>query len=143
MKTLTTSANKNTSRNLIAGLILGAALFFGNGASAQTVKFVDNAPIHTQTTDSFKVAVYPVANSFVMRVHVENPTREKVTVLVKNSKEEVIYTKKVGNNPVFNGKFDVSQMEEGTYTIVVQSAKQTYANPFTVEAQQDRIARAL
>jgi PBP1b-binding outer membrane lipoprotein LpoB len=142
MKTSTASAQNNTLRNILAGLTLSAAIFFGGTASAQSVKFVDNAPIHTQTTDGFKVAVYPVVNSMFMKVHVENPSREKVTVLVKNSKGEIVYRKAVGNNPIFTGKFDVSQVEDGTYTMVIQSAKQSYANPFYVDTNQDRIAKA-
>lgn len=144
MKTLITSTNKNSFRNIIAGLTLSAAFFFGGAASAQTtVQFVDKAPIHTQTTNAFKVAVFPVANSLLMKVHFENPNKEKVTLLIKNSKDEVVYRKAVGNDPIFNGKFDLSKIANGTYIMVIQSSNQTYSNSFAIETHQERIAKAL
>jgi hypothetical protein len=142
MKTSTASA-RHTLRNLLAGLTLSAAIFFGGAACAQSVQFTDNAPLHTQTTDGFKVAVFPVANSLLMKVVFENPNKERVTVLIRNSKGEVVYKKLVGRNPVFHGKFDVSKIENGTYTMVIQSTTQSYSNPFSVATYQERIARAL
>ncbi len=143
MKTTTTSAHTNSFRNLIAGFTLAAALLLTVTASAQNIKFADEAPIHTQTTDKLKVAVFPVANSLLMKVLVENPHKEMVTVLIRNSKGDVVYKKVVGRNPVFHGKFDISQIENGTYTMIIQSSSQSYSNPFSVETYQERIARAL
>lgn len=143
MKTTTTSAHTKTIRNMIAGLTLAATFFCTATASAQGVKFVDEAPIHSQTTDKFKVAVFPVANSLLLKVIFENPHKEMVTVLIKDSKDEVVYKKKVGRNTVFLGKFDVSHIADGTYMMVIQSAKQSYSNPFSIATQQERMARAL
>jgi hypothetical protein len=142
MKTFSASPH-HTMRHLLAGLTLAAGLFFGGVASAQSVQFVDKAPLHSQTRDAFKVAVFPVANSLLMKVVLENPNKERVTVLIRNSKNEVVYRKVVGRSPIFHGKFDVSKIEDGTYTMVIQSARQSYANPFSVATFQERIARAL
>lgn len=142
MKTTISSANKNTFRNIITGLTLSAALFFGQVASAQTVSVEENAPIQTQMTDGFKVAIHPVINSLFMKVHFVNPNKELVTVLIKNSKDEVVYRKNVGRNTVFHGKFDVSNIADGTYTMVVQSTKHSHSNAFAVETLQERIALA-
>jgi hypothetical protein len=147
MKTLSTSAQKNTVSKLIAGLTLSIALLVGGTASAQTstdqtLSFADNAPLHTQTTDKLKVVVFPVANSQIMKVALENPNKAKVTVLIRDSKDQLVYSKKVGTKAVFLGTFDVSHLEDGNYTIVIESANQSYSNPFSLQTQQERIAKA-
>ncbi len=131
MKTIPTSMN--TLRKLIAGLSLSAVFFLtGTAANAQEVKFVDNAAIHTQVTDEFKIALYPVENAPSINVHVENPSREKVKVLIKNSQGEIVYQKTVGNGPIIYSKFDVSHMDKGVYTMVIESASQSYGNVFSI-----------
>lgn len=142
MKTQFTSTRTNTFRNLIAGLSLVAALFISEAASAQTVQFADQASVHTQVTDNFKVALFPVANSSLIKVLFENPNQEKVTVLIKDNQDKVVYRKEVGNGAIFRGKFDVSHIAEGNYTMVIESKSQSYSNPFLIGTQQDRIARA-
>jgi hypothetical protein len=147
MKTLSTIAQKNNIRNLLAGLTLSIGLLVAGTASAQTtpqqtVSFADNQAFHSQTSDDFKVAVFPMANSLTMKVVLENPNKDKVTVLIKNSEDEVVYRKIVGNNPVIHGKFDVSGLDNGTYTMVIESAHQSYASPFSVQTHQERIAKA-
>jgi hypothetical protein len=137
MKTLFTSTS--AMRNLVAAF---AFTLFAGSASAQSVQFADNAPIHTQTTDGFKVAVFPVENSLTMKVLFENPAKETVNVLIKNSNEEIVYSKTVSGTAKFNGKFDVSRIGEGTYTIVIQSANQSYSNTFSIGTPQERIAKA-
>lgn len=138
MKTTFTSA----LRTLAAAFALSFTLFAGS-ASAQSVQFTDQAAIHTQTSDQFKVAVFPVEKSLLMKVLFENPAQEQVTILIKDSKNDIVYRKAVGNGAIFNGKFDLSHMSDGTYTMVIESKRQSYSNPFSVETHQERIARAL
>ncbi len=130
-----------TLRKLFAGFFLSAAFFMAGTAAAQEVKFVDNAPIHTQITDDLKIALYPVENAQTINVHVENPERERVKVIIKNSHNEIVYQKTVGNGSIIYSKFDLSQLDKGTYTMVIESASQRYANTFAIENQQ-RIAKA-
>jgi hypothetical protein len=130
-------------RNLVAAFTLAFVLLLAGNVSAQSVQFTDQAAIHTQTSDGFKVAVFPVHNSLLMKVLFENPAQEKVTVLIKNSQNEIVYKKVVGSAAIFNGKFDVSKMSDGTYTMVIESKHQSYSNPFSVQTYQERIARAL
>ncbi|QHT65961.1 hypothetical protein GXP67_04390 [Rhodocytophaga rosea] len=144
MKTLsTTYTASNRMRTIIAGLSLAIAVFGAGSASAQNVKLTDNSMLHIHTNDAFKVAVFPVENSSLMKVLFENPTQSKVTMLIKNSKNEVVYTKAIGNGSKFNGKFDVSQMGDGIYTMVIQSSSESYTNTFAVETREERIAKAL
>ncbi len=147
MKTQSTSAQRNTISKLIAGLTLSIGLLVAGTVSAQTgsqqtVSFADKQAYHTQTSEEFKVAVFPMANSLTMKVVLENPNKAKVTVLIKNSKEEVVYRKVVGKNPVIHGKFDVSGLVNGSYTMVVESANGSYSSPFSVQTQQERFAVA-
>jgi hypothetical protein len=132
----------STMRTLTTAFALAFTLFAGS-VSAQSVQFTDQAALHTQTSDQFKVAVFPVQNSLLMKVLFENPAKEKITVLIKNSSNEIVYKKEVGNAAIFNGKFDVSKMTDGTYTMVIESKHQSYSNPFSVQTYQERIARAL
>ena len=143
MKTLSASVRTNSFRNFIAGISLAAVLAIGGTASAQSVQFTDNQPLHIQQTDGLKVAVFPVYQSMLMKVHVENPNKEMITVLIKDDKGEIVYKKQVGRTTIYNGKFDVSQVADGNYTMVIESKSQSYANSFFVETHQERIARAL
>ena len=139
----TTLTSNSIMRNLVAAFALAFVLFLAGNVSAQSVQFADNAAIHTQTSDQFKVAVFPVQNSLLMKVLFENPAQEKVTVLIKNSSNDIVYKKEIGKTAVFNGKFDVSKMTDGTYTMVIESKHQSYSNAFSVQTYQERIARAL
>jgi hypothetical protein len=141
MKTLFTSTN--TLRKFIACFSLVTALLITSAASAQTVQFTDQAPLHRQLTDGLKVAVFPVAHSLLMKVNFENPDKEKITILIKNKQGEVVYHKHVGRTALYNGKFDVSQIGDGNYTLIIESKKQSYANTFIIETHQERLARAL
>ena len=139
----TTFNSTSSFRNLAAAFSLAFVLFLVGNVSAQSVQFADNAAIHTQTTDGFKVAVFPVENSLLMKVLFENPAKEKVTILIKNSSNDIVYKKEIGKAAIFNGKFDVSKMSDGTYTMVIESKNQSYSNAFAVQTYQERIARAL
>jgi hypothetical protein len=140
MKTLFTSTS--VMRNLVATLFVAVVILFAGNASAQSIQFTDQAALHTQTTDQFKVAVFPVESSLVMKVLFENPAKETVTVLIKNSQDEIVYTKTVRGTAKFNGKFDISRIGEGNYSLVIESASQSYSNPFFIGTSQERIARA-
>jgi hypothetical protein len=141
MKTQSTPAN--SLRKFIACLSVATALLISGAASAQTVQFTDQAPLHSQLTDGLKVAVFPLPHSLVMKVNFENPTKEKITILIKNKQGEVVYHKHIGRTLLYNGKFDVSQIGDGNYTLIIESKKQSYANPFIIQTHQERLARAL
>ena len=134
MKTLPTSMT--TLRNLLAGFFVSGAFFMTGTAAAQDVKFVDNAPIHTQITEDLKIALYPVENEQMINVHVENPEHKKVRILITNSQNELVYQKTVGNGSIIYSKFNLSQLEKGVYTMVIESATQRYANSFAIENRQ-------
>jgi hypothetical protein len=78
-----------------------------------------------------------------MKVHFENPSREKIMVTIENSKSEVVYRKFVGKDALYRGKFDVSGMPNGSYTMTVQNAHQKYSNAFVIQTQEERVALAL
>ena len=148
MKTLIPVAPMKTIRTLLAGFSFMIILLVSGSAFAQTTQpktlsFEDNKAYHSQTTDALKVAVFPMANSLSMKVVFENPAKENITVLIKNSEDQVVYQKTVGRTKKYIGTFDLTQIGNGTYTMEIKSANQRYSNPFSVETQTDRIARAL
>jgi hypothetical protein len=143
MKTMISSANKNRFRNAIACFAVAATLFTAQAASAQTVSVTEDVPAAQQTGNTFKAAIYPVYNSLFMKVHVENPARETVTITIQNSNNSIVYKKIVGKDAIFHGKFDVSHMANGEYTMTVQSVHHKYSNNFTIQTHQERTATAL
>jgi hypothetical protein len=144
MTTLSTNhTSSNRMRTIIAGFSLAIAFFVAGNASAQSVKLTDNSMLHIHTNDAFKVAVFPVENSSLMKVLFENPKQSNVTMVIKNSNNEVVYKKAIGNGSKFNGKFDVSQIGDGIYTMVIKSSTESYTNTFAVETREERIAKAL
>ncbi len=143
MKTPAISVNTNKFRNTIACFAVAATLFFGQGAMAQSERVIDNEPAKSETTGSFRAVIFPVQNSLIMKVNFENPSREMMMVVIKNSNNEIVYKKIVGRNALYRGKFDVSGMPNGSYTISVQSPHQKHSNAFAIETQQERVALAL
>lgn len=142
MKTLFSSI-KNTFRTAIACFSLSAALFFGPTASAQSIAAADKITSAPYKIDRFQAAISPIENTLQMRVHIINPDRKNVTVSIVDSDNQLVYKKRMGRTAKFYGKFDISHMPDGKYTMTVHTPEKEIANAFNIQTKQERIASAL
>ncbi len=143
MKTLFSSINNKGFRTAIACFSLSAALLFGHTASAQSISAVDKITSASQEIDRFQAAISPIENTLLMKVQILNPDRKNVTVSIFDNNNQLVYKKKMGRIPQFYGKFDISNIADGEYTMTVQTSKKIVTNSFNIQTKQERIASAL
>jgi hypothetical protein len=143
MKTLFSSINNKGFRTAIACFSLSAALFFGQSASAQSIASANNISSAPYEIDRFQASINPIENSLLMRVQIVNPDRKSVTISIIDSDKKVVYKKKMGRTPEFYGRFDISDMPDGKYTMMVQTPKKQFTNEFNIQTKKERIASAL
>ena len=142
MKTLLNSIHNKGFRTAMACLSLSAALFFGQAASAQSVSAVNKITSAPYEIDRFQASVTPIENTLFMKVQIVNPDRKSVTVSIMDSENKLVYKKKMGRTPDFYGKFDISSIPDGKYTMIVQTPKKAISNSFHIQTKQERIASA-
>ena len=143
MKTLFSSINNKDFRTAIACFSLSAALFFGQAVSAQSITSADKITSASYEIDRFQASVTPIENSLFMKVQILNPDRKNVTVSIFDNNNQLIYKKRMGRTSQFYGKFDISNIPDGKYTMTVHTPKKVVTNSFNIKTKQERIASAL
>lgn len=122
---------KTLAHSLLTALLLSTATF----ASDATTKPTTSAN-PTVTTDSYKVAVIPSAIPSKLNVYVERNPGQVMLVSLKSTDGKVLakqfVSKKQGN---FRFKFDLSDLEDGTYSVEVASGKDVTVYPVTLATQ--------
>jgi hypothetical protein len=141
MKTLVNRLSQINFRNVVAALAVSAAFFVSQSATAQ-ISLPENAPVTEGVAEGFQAAIFPVYNSVDMKIHFLNPAQEKVSVMILNENKDVIYQKQVGKPAAFRGKFSLSQVPDGEYTMVIKSASHQISRDFSVQTQVARLAQA-
>jgi hypothetical protein len=141
MKSIISRVSGNSFRNAFAGIALAAALVFGQSATAQSVSVPADAPVTEGTAGGFQAAIFPVANTASIKLHLENPAHEFVSVVIMNESNEIVYQKRVGKQAIFLGKFSLEMIPDGEYTMVVKSRKHQISRDFTLQTQVARVAQ--
>ncbi|MDO1447147.1 hypothetical protein Q0590_12835 [Rhodocytophaga aerolata] len=142
MNTLFSSISANNFRKAFAAVALVAAVAVAPAVSAQSVTAQDNAPSITKAADEFQAFVHPVENSVSMKVHFVNPEKENIIVTIYNQDNDIVYQKFLGKDAIFHGKFDLSNLSDGVYTVKVGNKKETYSRNLSIQTQQERFASA-
>ena len=142
MKTLFSSIHNKTFSVAIACFSLFAALFLGQATYAQSVTAADKLTSAPCEIDRFQAAISPIENTLQMKVQIVNPDRKTVTVSIFDNDNQLVYKKKMGRIEDFYGKFDISNIADGKYTMVVQTPKKAISNSFHIQTTHERIARA-
>jgi flagellar hook assembly protein FlgD len=142
MNTFFSSVSGNSFRKALASVAFVAAVFVAPALSAQSVTAQGNTPSITTAAESFQAYVHPVENSVSMKVHFVNPAKEAVMMTIHNQDNKVVYEKAIGKDEVFHGKFDLSNLADGEYTVKISSRKNTYTRTLSIHTQQERLASA-
>jgi hypothetical protein len=142
MNTLFSNVSSKIFRNAFASVALFAAVLVAPAVSAQAVTAQDNVASITKSADEFQAFVHPVENSISMKVHFVNPDKESVTVTIHNEAKAIVYQKVIGKDAIFHGKFDLSNLADGEYTVKVSNRKDTYSRTLSIQTQQERFASA-
>lgn len=142
MNTLFSSVSAINFRKALASVALVAAVLVAPAVSAQSVTANDNTPSISKPAGEFQAFVHPVENTISMKLHFVNPDKESITVTIHNKANAVVYQKFLGRDAIFHGKFDLSNLADGEYTVKVSNRKETYTRALSIETQQERFASA-
>ncbi|GAB4002512.1 hypothetical protein GCM10028807_61260 [Spirosoma daeguense] len=118
---------KTFAKSLIAAVLISTATF------AAPVKPAANP---TATTDSYKVAVFPSAIASKLNVFVEREPGKAMIVALKAKDGSLLakqlVSKKQGN---FHFKFDMAELEDGTYQVEIVSGDDVTIHPVTLSTK--------
>jgi hypothetical protein len=87
----------------------------------------------------FRALSYLRADSRSLMVHLENPRREKVTVLVLNHHGDVVYRQSLGQPEAFAAKFNLTGLPNGEYTFLVKGGRGSHARNILVQTHSERV----
>ncbi|UFH55670.1 hypothetical protein [Spirosoma sp. KNUC1025] len=126
---------KTFAHSLLTALLLSTATFASTAATTPT------AANPTVTTSSYKVAVFPSATPSRLNVFVERTPGQSMVVSLKSTEGKVLgkqlISKKQGN---FRFQFDMSELQDGTYTVELSSGNDVTVYPVTLASQPIQVS---
>jgi hypothetical protein len=76
-------------------------------------------------TKSFEVGIYQSVNTLKLNLMVEKQVGNKLNVVIKNDKGEVLYTETIAKNDAkYHGKYDFSQLGDGHYSVEISTGNE-------------------
>ena len=127
MKTLHTIVNRWVG---IGGSFFGIFLLMAPTLSAQTFTgrdYLAESPVN------FQAFVYPAQRKPVINIRVENMSAHAVRIQIKNEAQQTVYDDYVSKQK-FAGRFDVSALPYGTYTVELTNHTTRYRQAFRIES---------
>jgi hypothetical protein len=98
-------------------------------AALSAISFISNAgdknadPTKAKT---FDVGMFQSVNSMKMNVMIEKSTDKDLTVVLKDSKGEVLVRERIGKKErSYHAKYDLSNLEDGKYTFEFSKGDET------------------
>ncbi|GAB3689641.1 hypothetical protein GCM10027592_06270 [Spirosoma flavus] len=120
------------AKSLIAAVLISTATF------AAPAKPTANP---TATTESYKAAVFPSASPSKLNVFVEREPGKALIVFLKDKNGDMLakqsISKKQGN---FHFKFDMAELEDGTYQVEIVSGSDVTVHPVTLSTKPAQTA---
>ncbi|KAA2245097.1 hypothetical protein F0L74_03810 [Chitinophaga agrisoli] len=119
---------QNMSKTL--GLALATVLFTASAAAAQdnnALAFSGHSAASFENADapaSFRVKLsQPQKDSLVFRLSVENPSADKVLLLIKDRNSNILHREVIPATPLFTGRYNLQGLEDGDYTFEVRNGR--------------------
>jgi hypothetical protein len=88
-------------------------------AALTAMTFISNATDNVEPTKAttFEVGMFQSANTLKMNVMIEKTTDKDLTVVLKDSKGDILITERVAKkDKSYHAKYDLSELEDGKYT---------------------------
>jgi hypothetical protein len=131
-KTILSFYQSTFSKSLLTSVVMGL-LFMQPVTAMPSVNGFDHITYIEASPEKLRAVSYIMQNSQVMKVHLENPAKEKITIQILNSHKEIVYQEHLSNREGFIGKYNLQELPNGRYTFIIKSASQTYSTAFSVE----------
>ena len=125
---------KTIAQTLLAALLL-AAPALATTANATAVNRADEPTANATitTTNAFRMAVYAGAKPMIINVVVEKQTAKSMTVRVIDHTGATLQEQTIGRQQGnFRYRFDLSELADGTYSVVVTSGTDRSSHPVTI-----------
>lgn len=74
----------------------------------------------------------------VFRVKVENLTRKKVNIQIKDDESNILFEQYGASETQYLRNFDLSKLADGTYTFEVNAGKEKYSQSFQILTETNR-----
>lgn len=74
----------------------------------------------------------------VFRVKVENLTRKKVNIQIKDAESNILFEQYGASELQYLRNFDLSKLADGTYTFEVNAGKEKYSQSFQILTETNR-----
>lgn len=89
-------------------------------ASLSAMTFITNASnknVDLIKANTFKVGMFQSVNSIKMNVSIQKTTDKDLTVILKDTKDEILISEHVRKNgSSYHSKYDLNELEDGKYT---------------------------
>lgn len=126
MKTLHTIVNRYAG---VGGSFLGIFLLMAPLLFAQTFTgrdYLAESPVN------FQAFIYPAQYKPVINIRIENRSAHAVRIQIKNEAQQTVYDDYVSKQK-FAGRFNVSALPYGTYTVELVNRTARYRQAFRIE----------
>ena len=97
---------------------------------------VQEEPKATESTN-LTVKINEVGK-LVFRVKVENLTRKKVNIQIKDDESNILFEQYGASETQYLRNFDLSKLADGTYTFEVNAGKEKYSQSFQILTETNR-----
>lgn len=120
-----------------------AMLLTVTGAVAQNNVFASNTPrtashkVAEETPAGFKVQLIQSSkDSLVFRLNLENPTADKVVLMIKDKNNNLLHREVIPATPVYVGRYNLQGLEDGNYTFELRNGRERIAQK-TIEIKTE------
>ena len=126
MKTIRTTPRQRTliGRALFAGFALVSPSLY-----AQTFTGQDHL---SDSPGSLRAVVYPIPNKPTICINVDNGSRSEVRLQILNEAKTPVYDKWIHGSE-YGGRFDVSALPSGVYTVELSTREARHTQTFRLE----------
>ena len=121
-------------RTLAGCTFIGIALMTSPALHAQT--FAGRAYL-AESPVSIQAFIYPDARKEAIKIRLENRSANAVRIRVVNEAKRTVYDEYVAK-PTYYGRFDVSALPYGAYTVELSTTTARHTQAFRLEPQTDR-----
>jgi hypothetical protein len=136
-KTILPFYQSTFTKAFVSSVLLGM-LFIQPVIAMPTINGGDYLPSVETSPEKLRAVSYIMQNSLVIKVQFENPAQEKIILQIINSQQEVVYTEHLGKREIFIGKYNLQELPNDRYTLVIKSASNRYSTSFSLQTSIKR-----
>jgi hypothetical protein len=96
-------------------------------------------PASQPAAKALKAVVFQVEHSMKFKAHVENPNRKELKVRIRKADNTLVYEDRVHDRATYIRQFDLSNLADGEYTVVITNGEESYTQTIAVNTLTARV----